>query len=263
MPLHPVTMTFEVVRTDEEAVMRFIRSSIDRGNPVLFFDTYVERPFVHEWNLIYAYDDLERKAEATDVVPPYRKTLHYAQLAASPVRFLCTLHKTYKPAQPSQPYFALQAAVNMMRAGDAYIHQTVYASYVSGLTAYDAWIRHLEEGPRVANAYGHRYMAYVYASAKSFAGPYIRSLQADRFAETLLERAAAQFDQAAGLLREISRLSPLRDESEWNAATIGNAIDKLKCVKRSEEQAVCLLEEAVRMLEAKEKTWEVKPDERK
>jgi RNA polymerase sigma factor (sigma-70 family) len=261
VPLHPVSMLFDVVRMDEETVMEFIRSSIDRGSPVLFFDTYVERPFVHEWNLIFAYNDLERMVEATDVVAPYRKKVSYSQLAASPLRFYCNVKKTNRPVQPIDPLHTLKTIVRSMREGDGYIHQTVYASYISGLRAYDTWIRHLEEGPRVANAYGHRYMSYSYASARSFAGRFLRTLTVERYVEALIGNAASLFDQAAGLLREASSLSPLLDMFDWNAEVVHKTIDVLKKVAQAEEQALLLLEESIRILEAKSKQWEANLDE--
>jgi hypothetical protein len=148
-----------------------------------------------------------------------------------------------------------------MREGDGYIHQTVYASYISGLRAYDTWIRHLEEGPRVANAYGHRYMSYSYASARSFAGRFLRTLTVERYVEALIGNAASLFDQAAGLLREASSLSPLLDMFDWNAEVVHKTIDVLKKVAQAEEQALLLLEESIRILEAKSKQWEANLDE--
>ncbi|MEF3307098.1 hypothetical protein [Paenibacillus sp. GYB003] len=182
---------------------------------------------MHEWNLIYAYDDAEQTVEVTDTSPPYRKTLSYAQLAASPLRFLCAVKKTNRPAQPDDPLRSLKSVIRYMREGDGTFQQTMYTSYVSGLRAYDAWIRHLREGPRVANGYGHRYMAYAYSGARSFAGPYIRSLVVERFAEGPIGLAASLFGQPAGRLSEVSRLCPLHGESEWNEEAIEASIGLL------------------------------------
>ncbi|CAG7635784.1 RNA polymerase sigma factor [Paenibacillus allorhizosphaerae] len=256
VPLHAGAMLFPVVPMEIEPVAAFIRTFIDRGSPVLYFDTYVDRPFVHEWNLIFAYDDAEQTVQLTDVSPPYRKTLRYSELAASPLRFLCGLHKTTRPTKGWDPARSVKAALQHAQEGDGYRNKSVYMSFISGIRAYDMWIRHLEAGPRLANAYGHRYMAYAYSSARSFAGPYLRSLSVDRYAEGLLAEAALLYDQAAGKLQEISELSSLLLETPWTTDVLKMSIELLKKVKQCEEQAIAVLNETVHMMHMKNNQWE-------
>lgn len=251
IPLHPVAMLYDVVPYDVESVMAFVRRSIDRGSPVLFFDTYVERPYVHEWNLIYGYDDLSRTIELTDVLPPYRKTLRYEQLAASPLQFLCSVRKTNRPATRPEPLQAIKALIRYAREGDGFRSDNVHSCYALGLGgAYGTWIRHLKTGPRLANSYGHRYMASVYASAKAFAGRYVREIEIAGFAEEILEKAAAEFDQSACLLREVSALNPLHDTSgaNWTKDILDESAALLDAARQAEERAILLLEQLCNML---------------
>ncbi|MGG4191825.1 RNA polymerase sigma factor [Paenibacillus jamilae] len=76
-PLLGAVERFPVVLPIEEAVLPFIRRHIDAEKPVLYFDTLVTRPFVHEWSVIYGYDDLERVVHLTDPMRPEGKTLSY------------------------------------------------------------------------------------------------------------------------------------------------------------------------------------------
>lgn len=244
IPLHSVAMLYDVVPFDAEMVTDFVRRAIDCGSPVLYFDTYVNRPYVHEWNMIYGYDDFHRTVELTDVLPPYRKTLTYEQLAASPLRFFCYARRTNRQPIKTDPYEAVKNIIVYSMEGDGFRGDNSYSSYAIGIEAYECWIRHLESGPRLANAYGHRYLSHVYANARAFAGRYIRSLEMPVVAEDELGKAAAHYDHSAKLLAEASALCPFDDHSigSWSEPVIGRTIELLERARNSERQAICSLE---------------------
>ncbi|WP_282937322.1 sigma-70 family RNA polymerase sigma factor [Paenibacillus sp. RC67] len=244
VPIHQVAMLFEVVSADEPPVMQFIRRFVDCGCPVLFFDTYVKRPYVYEWNLIYSYNDLDRTVELTDITPPYRKTLTYEELSASPLRFFCGLQKTGRIVKESDLGQLLQIVVRQARENENDEH-------ICGIRAYDQWIRHLESGPRLANPYGHRYLAHTCSNARAFAGRFVRSLATNRHEEVVLEDAAALYDEAAGYLKQISAAAPLLGEYEWTADTLRDASEWLGQAQQAEEQAVRMLEEYIQLLKLK------------
>lgn len=250
IPLHPVAMLYDVIPYDVDRVMAFVRHSIDRGSPVLFFDTYVERPYVHEWNLIYGYDEFNRTVELTDVLPPYRKTLHVEQLAASPLQFLCSIRKTNRPAVRPEPLQAIKSMIRFAREGDGFRGDNVHTCYALGLGAYAAWIRHLKTGPRLANSYGHRYMASVYANARAFAGKYVRSIEIAGFAEEILEKAAAYFDESASFLRQVSAMNPLQDATgaNWTKDILVETTILLDEARQAEDRAIEMLESICAMM---------------
>ncbi|MDF2719030.1 MAG: hypothetical protein K0R28_5955 [Paenibacillus sp.] len=244
IPLHSVAMLYDVVPFDAEEVTGFVRRAIDCGSPVLYFDTYVNHPYVHEWNLIYGYDDFNRTVELTDVLPPYRKTLTYEQLAASPLRFFCSARRTNRQPIKTEPHEAIRNIILYAKEGDGFRGDNSYSSYSMGMGAYETWVRHLEAGPRLANAYGHRYLSHVYANARAFAGRYIRSLEMPGSLEEELGKTAACYDQSAKLLAEASSLCPFDDLSaeRWSEPVIERTIGLLAQVRESERQAICLLE---------------------
>ncbi|GAA4838671.1 hypothetical protein GCM10023310_15570 [Paenibacillus vulneris] len=246
VPVRQVAMMFEVVPADEQAVMSFIRRFIDCGCPVLFFDTYVQRPFVYEWNLIYSYNDMERIVELTDVTPPYRKTLSYEEVVASPLRFLCGLQKTGRKTNVHDIGQILQQIIGQARAKGNEEH-------AFGIHAYGHWIRHLHSGPRLSNAYGHRYLAYTSSSARMFAGRFLRSLGTNRHEEGVLGDAAALYEESAECLRQVSEAAPLLGEYEWTAHSLSKAAGWLDQARQAEEQAVRLLEDYVQVLSMKNK----------
>ncbi|TMV50046.1 sigma-70 family RNA polymerase sigma factor [Paenibacillus mesophilus] len=252
IPLHSVAMLYDVVPFDAEEIIGFVRRAIDCGSPVLFFDTYVNRPYVHEWNLIYGYDDYSCTVELTDVLPPYRKTLTYEQLAASPLRFLCSARKTNRQPTKTDPCEAIRSIVMYAEEGDGFRGDNSYSSYTMGIGAYECWVGHLESGPRLANAYGHRYLTHVYANARAYAGRYIRSLELPGSWEEELGKAAEHYDLSAKLLAEASSLCPFDDHSvgSWSEPVIGRTIGLLQQAHDSERQAIGLLEKVCKTNES-------------
>lgn len=252
VPVRQVAMLFEVVSADAQHVMQFVKRLIDCGSPVLFFDTYVRRPFVYEWNLIYSYNDAERTVELTDVTPPYRKTLTYEELSASPLRFLCGLQKAGRSAKTSDVRQILQRIVGMAR-------EKGNEEHAYGIFAYENWIRHLSKGPRLANAYGHRYLAYMCSNARLFASRFLRSLGTNRYEESVLEDAAAFYEVAADCLKQVGAAAPLFGEIPWTADVLKDASAWLEQARQAEEKAVKMLEEYMQVLQIKntnQEEWE-------
>jgi RNA polymerase sigma factor (sigma-70 family) len=250
-PLVAVAERFRLTDGDAGEVARFVREAVDCGSPVLFFDTHVGKPYVHEWNLIYAYNDFNRTVTATDLASPYQRTLTYGELAASPLLFLCRARVKDRPDPGRSAEDALAAVVRQAREGDGYRHGTPYLRYATGLGAYDVWAEQLEGGLLRANEYGHRYMAHVYARARAFAGPYLRSLAAPEGAAELIAEAAGDYDTSARLLGEAAALLPWDSDGggePWSAETLRRSAGLIRRAKAHEERAVERLERALRIM---------------
>ncbi|MGM1049362.1 MAG: RNA polymerase sigma factor [Bacillota bacterium] len=249
IPLHAVTESFPLIQNREDAI-KFIRESIDYGSPILFFDTYVKKPFVHEWNLIYAYNDFEKTIRQTDVIPPFENTQTYEQLASSPIHFLCAAKKGSNIYRKKSLQDTLESIIFMAKYGDNYSFLTPYLSYTSGIEAYTVWIEHLKKGWEHTNHYGHKYLAAVYANARSFAGPYLRFLIVPEPIQQWIDSAASLYEESTALLCEMSTLCPLSDHKikNYTPQTLKTCIEILTKVQNCEENAINYLESACNYL---------------
>ncbi|XEC96763.1 RNA polymerase sigma factor [Paenibacillus tarimensis] len=260
VPLLGAVERFPVVLPIEEAVMPFIRKYIDQGKPVLYFDTAATRPYVHEWSLIYGYDDEGRLVHVTDMMRPEGKTLSYEDVADNPVRFLAGVdgkvhQESTGPDRRSKEMSslrrigenAIRRAVNFARNGSNYSPMTVYLSYTSGLAAYDKWIQHLRRGPESPpNRYGMGQLAAVYAETKRYAALYLRSLPLEGEAMRLALLASEAYEQAADRLAEISAMVPFVRTSEMlSPERCGKCAELLERAKEFEAAAVGYLEKTI------------------
>jgi RNA polymerase sigma factor (sigma-70 family) len=258
VPLGAVIETFPIVREEPDVIAGFVRRFIDTGSPVLVFDTYVKRPFVHEWNLIYGYDDKQGEVYMTANTAPYTKTLTYLELAQIPLRFLCGIEpkrtgtaakQAPNPAASTLPHqqrkqwtAVLLQAVQMSKKGDGFVFASGFLSYASGLNAYDTWISHVEQDESSSSKYGHKYLAHVYADARRHASGYIRLMaeQMDSIdgAETLKElllQAADAYTRAADALSMMARMAPLFPDRAHASSAHAGGMDVVRLLKQAQE----------------------------
>lgn len=227
VPLLAAVERFPVVLPIEEAVIPFIRKSIEMGKSVLYFDTAASRPYVHEWSLIYGYDDELQVVHLTDALKLEGKTLSYEEIADNPVRFLAVIDgkpdkanlSVKQPGQLTLRYRravkAVRFAVEYAKEGRAYSPMTSYLSYTSGLAAYDRWIQHLRRGPSFPpNRYGMGQLTAVYAETKSYASQYLRSIPFEGEAMRLVLLASEAYEQACEAIGEISMALPFARTTE-------------------------------------------------
>lgn len=227
VPLLGAVERFPVVLPIEEAVIPFIRKAIDLGKPVLYFDTTAANPFVHEWSLIYGYDDERQLVHLTDAMRPEGKTLSYEDVADNPVRFLAVMssrtaadslpaaRKAKQAAKHNQAEKAVRFAIAHANNPRAYCPMTTYLSYTSGLAAYDRWIQHLSGGPTSPpNRYGLGQLAAVYAQARSFATQYLRGIAFEGEAMRYALLAAEAYEQASEAINEASIDAPFVRKAE-------------------------------------------------
>jgi len=263
VPLLAAAERFPVVLPIEEAVLPFIRKYLDLGKPVLYFDTLASKPFVHEWALIYGYDDKAQEITLTDAMRPEGKKLSYDDLAYNPLRFLVGIdgkreveragdssanrHKQQTEASKMAEQ-TIREAVRYARKGCDYQPMTSYLTYTSGLAAYDRWIGHLLSGH--ANRYGMGQLAYVYADTRWHAANYLRSLPFEGEAMRLTLLASEAYEQTAASLTALSKDVPfvrstdlLTDELQAVCAS------RLIQAKEFEAAAVGYLEKAILELE--------------
>lgn len=262
VPLLAAAERFPVVLPIEEAVLPFIRKYIDLGKPVLYFDTFATKPFVHEWALIYGYDDDAREVTLTDAMRPEGKKLSYNDLAENPLRFLVGIDGKNE-AKHERNFVtddghsgtaarlakdAIREAVRYARKGCEYRHMTAYLSYTSGLAAYDRWIGHLRSGH--ANRYGMGQLAYVYADARRHAANYLRGVPIEGEAMRLTLLASEAYEQAAASLAAISKEVPfVRSTELLTDALLAVCASRLEQAKEFEAAAVGYLEKMLLELE--------------
>ncbi|GFN34078.1 RNA polymerase sigma factor [Paenibacillus xylaniclasticus] len=225
VPLLGAVERFPVVLPIEEAVIPFIRKYIDLGKPVLYFDTTVSRPYVHEWSLIYGYDDDQQTVQLTDILKPGGKTLSYEDIANNPVRFLAAVdgkHESISPNVPRQldsvsmrthrsreAEQAIRFAITYAKNRWGYCPMTTYLSYTTGLAAYERWIEHVLGGPdKPPNRYGLGQLAAVYADARVYAAQYLRTVPFEGEAMRLTLLASEAYEQAAEALKKLSAAVP-------------------------------------------------------
>ncbi|MBB6733778.1 RNA polymerase sigma factor [Cohnella zeiphila] len=258
VPLLGAVERFPVVLPIEEAVLPTIRQSIDAGRPVLYFDTSAARPYVHEWSLIYGYDDEERTVRLTDAMRPDGKTVSYEEVADNPVRFLATFRRQPEREETAvrsetsaqtrlRAEAAIRSAVAHARNERAYRPMTVYLSYTSGLAAYDRWIRHLRAGPASPpNRYGMGQLAAVYAEAKKHAARYLRLVPLEGEAMRLTLLASEAYEQAAEAIGAVSAAVPFARAAEMLSPELCEKCAKLlETAKAFEAAATGYLEKAI------------------
>ncbi|MCA1293181.1 RNA polymerase sigma factor [Paenibacillus sp. alder61] len=265
VPLLAAAERFPVVLPIEEALLPFIRKYVELGRPVLYFDTFATKPYVHEWALIYGYDDEAREVLLTDAVKPEGKRLSYDDLAENPLRFLVGIDgeaEAFVPARPStangteaaaaerveRTERAIREAVRYSREGCEYRPMTGYLTYTSGLAAYDRWIGHLQSGH--ANRYGMGQLAFVYADTKRYAADYLRRVPLEGEAMRLALLASEAYEQAAASLAALSKDVPFIRSTELLTDELrAVCISRLTQAKEFETAAVGYLEKAICELE--------------
>ncbi|GIO14494.1 hypothetical protein J19TS2_40490 [Cohnella xylanilytica] len=263
VPLLGAVERFPVVLPIEEAVLPFIRRTIDAGKPVLYFDTSASRPYVHEWSLIYGYDDERRLVHLTDAMKPEGKTLSYDDVAENPVRFLAAVEGGREPAvgppgavweeasRRNAAARALRFAADYARNARAYCPMTSYLSYTSGLAAYDRWIGHLRRGPgSPPNRYGMGQLAAVYAEAKRYAAGYLRAVPFEGEAMRLALLAAEAYEQAGEAIGEIASEVPFVRTAEAMAPELcERCAARLEKARNFEAAAVEYVEKSLTLME--------------
>ncbi|ASS65179.1 MULTISPECIES: RNA polymerase sigma factor [unclassified Paenibacillus] len=263
VPLLGAVESFPVVLPIEEAVLPFIRSRIDAGMPVLYFDTQASRPFVHEWSVIHGYDEDRRIVHVTDPVLPEGKTLPYEDVAGNPIRFLAAFSRkgcsgtAGRKAGNSEAegrkaksrfFQALRNGIHFANEGSQYRPRTSYLSYAAGLAAYEAWIRHLADCDTAPNRYGMGQLATAYAEAKRYAAAYLRTapLRGEDMRMALL--ASEAYEQAALALEELSLRVPFVKTAEVMPPSLRDGcIPLLRKAKRFESAAVGYMELALKL----------------
>ncbi|WP_159887330.1 RNA polymerase sigma factor [Paenibacillus puerhi] len=261
IPLLGAVERFPVVLPIEEAVMPFIRKYVDLGRPVLYFDTLTAKPYVHEWALIYGYDDAQRIVYLTDPMHPEGKALSYDDVTDNPVRFVVGIdgalkaQKAHPPVRPGskqrlQAVRAIRFAVDYARNGCSYQPNTVYLRYTSGLAAYDRWISHLRSDHIVPNRYGMGQLALTNAEAKRYASHYLRSVPLEGEAMRLTLLASEAYEEAAEALESLSGEVPFIRTSEMLSPEREEACALLlEQAKAFETAAIGYLEKALALLE--------------
>lgn len=255
VPLLGAVERFPVVLPIEEAVLPFIRKYIELGKPLLYFDTAVSRPYIHEWTLVYGYDDEQRIVYVTDPIRPEGRTLTYDEVTDNPVRFLAAIDgKTSTGAGHTGQHSwkdALHQAVQLARSGSGYHPRTSYLSYTSGLAVYDRWIHHLSQGESAPpNRYGMGQLAWVYAGAKRQAAAYARTARLRGEAMRLALLAAEAYEQTAEALEGLSGMLPFaRGVSALTLAECERCAEWLTKAKEFEAAATSYLEKALRTID--------------
>ncbi|WP_167859438.1 RNA polymerase sigma factor [Paenibacillus cymbidii] len=256
VPVLGAVERFPVVLPIEESVLPFIRKYIQLGHPLLYFDTSASRPYVHEWAVLYGYDDDRRAVRVTDPMLPVGKWLSYDDVVHNPVRFLAGIDGKVLPdaaagrrEEAATREFAemtIRFAVAYARNGCEYRPTTVYLQYTSGLAAYDRWIGFLRDPYHLPNRYGMGHLAAYYAETKRFAARYLQSvpLRAEAMRWCLL--AAAAYEQAAEEFRSICGMVPfVRTSDMLSAETREACAVSLGKAKEFEAAAIGYLEKAV------------------
>ncbi|QYR21445.1 RNA polymerase sigma factor [Paenibacillus sp. sptzw28] len=261
VPLLAAAERFPVVLPIEEAVLPFIRRYVELGKPVLYFDTLATQPHVHEWALIYGYDDVKREVYVTDLMRPEGKTLSYDDLVENPLRFMAGIDggkdnglAYKKPREVETALRQLRFAVKYARTGCDYKPMTVYLSYTSGLAAYDRWIGFMNNPSVLPNRYGMGHLAAVYAEARRYAAEYLRTVPLKGEPMRLVLLAAEAYLQAAEALQTLSQKVPfIRSSTALPPETLAECALLLEKAKEFETAGVGYLENALNLWDQEEK----------
>ncbi|WP_162616298.1 RNA polymerase sigma factor [Paenibacillus lutimineralis] len=259
VPLLAASERFPVVLPIEEAILPFIRRYINMGKPVLYFDTMASSPHVHEWSLIYGYDDAKREVYVTDLMLPEGKTLNYDDLAENPLRFLAGIDgKTEKSVSgkrsaEDRAIEAIRFAIHYGRKGCNYWPMTDYLSYTSGLRAYDRWIKYMTDSGILPNRYGMGQLAAVYSEAKKYAALYLKSVPLKGEAMRLVLLASEAYVQTSEELERVSTLVPfIRSSSLLTTEVRTECASLLLQAKEFEAAAIGYLENAMSLIFGRE-----------
>lgn len=265
VPLLGAVERFPIVLRIEEAVLPFIRRHIDAGKPVMYFDTLVTRPYVHEWSVIYGYDDEKRVVHLTDPIWQEGKTLSYDDVINNPVRFLAgigskleqaageTVRRARETGAREQALRTIRFAIAYAKHGCEYRPRTSYLNYTSGLAAYDRWIGHLRSPHIAPNRYGMGQLSAVYAEAKRYAALYLRIIPLEGEAMRLALLASEAYEQAADAMAELSRLVPFIRTSEVFSSDLRVACTvQLGKAKAFESAAIEYLEKSIAIMDGEE-----------
>lgn len=255
VPLLGVVERFTVVLQIEEVVLSFIRKNIDLGKPILYFDTEVEKPYVHEWSVIHGYDDEQRVVYLTDQMKSEGKTLSYDAVIDNPIRFLAVINRKsgdvddYGMKSASASWLRTQRiirfAVNYAINGCDYVPKTTYLSYSSGLATYDCWLHHLQTG-FAPNRYGFGQLTAVYTETKRYAAEYLQSIQLEGEAMRLMQLAARAYEETADALATMSTYVSFTRSSEGIGTELRRKCsDCLEKAKIHETTAVHYLMEVI------------------
>ena len=255
IPLLGAVERFPVVLPIEESVIPFIRKYIDLGKPVLYFDTMAAKPYVHEWSVIYGYDEEQRIVYLTDPMHPEGKTLSFDDVTENPVRFAAGIdgalpQEEGRPSRESelrqQAERTVRFAVNYARHGCDYRPKTSYLRYTSGLAAYNRWIGHLRNSHNVPNRYGMGQLAAVFAETKRHASLYLRGVPFEGEAMRLTLLASDAYEQAAEAMEKLSSFVPFTRTSEMLVPDVlETCAEYLEQAKEFETAAVGYLEKAL------------------
>jgi RNA polymerase sigma factor (sigma-70 family) len=256
VPLLAASERFPVVLPIEEAVLPFIRRFIDSGKPLLYFDTWAKKPYVHEWSLLYGYDDEKRVVYVTDAMCPDGKSIPYHEVANNPLRFLVGI-TPYQESQSTrngsaieQAVESIQFAVHYARKGCTYHPLTVYLNYTSGLSAYDRWISYLRNRFVTPNRYGMGQLAAVYGEARRKASQYLRNIPLNGEAMRLILLASEAYEQAADALDAVSELVPFIKSAEMlQEETLESCTKFLEQARDFEAAGVSYMEKTLTLLE--------------
>jgi hypothetical protein len=265
VPLLGAVERFPVVLRLEEALLPFIRRFIDVGKPVLMFDTQVSKPYVHEWAIVYGYDDAARVLYVTDPMRPEGKTITYDDAVNNPVRFLAGISgKRNQPAETNSPWAkqnrvreqarrTIRYAINYARQGCEYKPRTNYLTYTSGLAAYDRWIGFLRSPHGWPNRYGMGQLSSFYEEAKRYAALYLRGVPFEGEAMRLALLASEAYEQAAEAIGEISRQVPFIRTSEPMSPELREVCaDQLGRAKSFESAAIEYMEKSIAIMDGEE-----------
>ncbi|WP_152393122.1 RNA polymerase sigma factor [Paenibacillus guangzhouensis] len=265
IPLLGAVERFPIVLRMEEAVLPFIRRHIDAGKPVLYFDTLVTRPFVHEWSIIYGYDDREKVIHLTDPIRSEGKVLSYDDVTDNPVRFLagieCKLEQVERAAGKQQSEISareqalrtIRFAIAYAKHGCEYRPRTSYLSYTSGLAAYDRWIGHLRNPHIAPNRYGMGQLSAVYAESKHYAALYLRGVPLVGEAMRMALLASEAYEQAGDAMAELCNLVPFIRTSEILSTDMREVCaQQLDKAKAFESAAVGYLEKIIAFMAREE-----------
>ncbi|UNK15833.1 RNA polymerase sigma factor [Paenibacillus sp. N3/727] len=261
IPLLGAVERFPIVLPIEEAVLPFIHRHIDAGKPVMYFDTLVTRPYVHEWSVIYGYDDRVRLVHLTDPIRPGGKTLSYDDVINNPVRFLAgignkleqtsgeTVRRLRETAAREQALRTIHFAITYAKHGCAYRPRTSYLNYTSGLAAYDRWIGHLRNPHIAPNRYGMGQLSAVYTEKKRYAALYLRGVPLEEEAKRLALLASEAYEQAAGAMAELCKLVPFIRTSEILSPDMREvSVEQLEKAKAFESVAIGYMENIIAVM---------------
>ncbi|GGD79377.1 RNA polymerase sigma factor [Paenibacillus nasutitermitis] len=259
VPVLGAVERFPVVLPIEEAVIPFIRKYLNQGQPLLYFDTRASKPYVHEWSMIYGYDDEHRVVYLTDPMTPGGKTLSYDDVIHNPVRFLAGIEgetaceesgrQTEEAVNRELAEQTIRFAVEYARNGCRYTPSTIYLQYTSGLDAYDRWIGFLRDPCHLPNRYGIGHLFAYYGEMKRYASQYLRTAAFREEAMRLTLLAAEAYEQAAEELDGRSADVPFIRTSEMLSADMrSKCAESLSRAKEFEHAAIGYLEKALNHL---------------